>query len=703
MYALFASTAYGLEELLKKELVAYGAQQLKLTQGGVYFHGDDQVLYTSLLCSRIASRILLLLHEAPINSAQDVYHCAAAIDWPALFISEHPFAVHFSGTHAQIRDSQYGALLIKDAIVDTFTANQHPRPRVDRAHPALKFRAWIKQNRVTIALDIGGASLHQRHYRLHGGAAPLKENLAAALVMRSGWHPGTALIDPMCGSGTLLIEAALMYADIAPGLLHPQFGVPAWRGFDAQRWQAVVATLRTRSALSRCQPGLLYGYDSDARAVQMAKANAVHAGVDALIYFDCADATQLVNPLGTASSGTLVCNLPYGARLASEPALMALHQQFGAQLKRAFTGWRVSLFSASTELMTAVGLRAERTFQARNGQLDCVQKNYLLAAAREPAPTDAAADYANRLRKNVQKRQKWAREQQIDCYRLYDADLPDYNVAVDRYGQWVVMQAYAAPKSIDKNKAQQRLRAAIAATLAVLQLPAEKLIVKTRQRQRGEYQYQRLAQTDEQIIVHERDVQFLVNLTDYVDTGLFLDHRAARRILQQMSRGKDFLNLFAYTGSATVCAAMGGARTTTSVDLSRTWLTWAEKNMQLNRLVGRQHQLIQADCLDWLTRCTAQFDLIFVDPPTFSNSKRMQQHFDIQRDHLMLLARVKSLLRSQGTIMFSNNKRGFKLDSAGLRALDLHAEVMTEQTQSADFRRQMHQCWLIRQGEARTT
>ena len=304
---------------------------------------------------------------------------------------------------------------------------------------------------------------------------------------------------------------------------------------------------------------------------------------------------------------------------------------------------------------------------------------------------------ANRLRKNLKKFEKWARQEGIECYRLYDADLPEYNVAVDRYADWVVVQEYAPPKTIDAHKARQRLFDIIAATISVLGIAPNKLVLKTRERQKGKNQYQKLGEKGEFLEVTEYNAHLWVNLTDYLDTGLFLDHRIARRMLGQMSKGKDFLNLFSYTGSATVHAGLGGARSTTTVDMSRTYLEWAERNLRLNGLTGRAHRLIQADCLAWLREANEQFDLIFIDPPTFSNSKRMEDAFDVQRDHLALMKDLKRLLRAGGTIMFSNNKRGFRMDLDGLAKLGLKAQEITQKTLSQDFarNRQIHNCWLI--------
>ncbi|MBG0750478.1 Ribosomal RNA large subunit methyltransferase L [Pectobacterium carotovorum subsp. carotovorum PCCS1] len=698
MNALFASTARGLEELLKSELESLGAQSCTVVQGGVHFEGDNRLLYRSLLWSRLASRILLPLNEFKVHSDLDLYLGVQAIDWSTVFSIDKTFAVHFTGTNEDIRNSQYGALKVKDAIVDSFTRKTGQRPDVAKQQPDIRVNVFLQRDTASVSLDLSGEGLHQRGYRDLAGLAPLKENLAAAIVLRSGWQNGTPLVDPMCGSGTLLIEAAMMAADRAPGLHRTHWGFNAWLKHDAELWREVTseAQLRARQGL-QATTSRFFGSDNDRRVIDIAKANARRAGVAELISFGVKDAAQLQNPLPEGPKGTVISNPPYGERLESEPALIALHNMLGRKMKSDFGGWQLSLFSASPELLSCLQLRAERQFKAKNGPLDCVQKNYQLAETQSESAGQIAEDFANRLRKNLRKLDKWAKQQGIECYRLYDADLPEYNVAVDRYGSWVVVQEYAPPKTVDAQKARQRLFDVINATLSVLELPSNRLVLKTRERQKGKNQYEKLAQKGDFLLMEEFGAKLWVNLTDYLDTGLFLDHRIARKMLGEMSRGKDFLNLFAYTGTASVHAGLGGARSTTTVDMSRTYLEWAEKNLRVNGLTGRQHRLIQADCLSWLHNANEQFDVIFIDPPTFSNSKRMEESFDVQRDHLALMKDLKRLLRRGGTIMFSNNKRGFQMDSAGLTALGLNAKEITAQTQSQDFarNRQIHNCWLL--------
>ena len=698
MNSLFASTARGLEELLKTELEGLGAQECQIAQGGVHFQGDTQLLYKSLMWSRLASRIMMPLGECSVWSDLDLYLGVQAIDWTAIFTPDATFAVSFGGLNDSIRNSQYGALKVKDAIVDAFTRKNLPRPNVDRDNPDLRINVRLNKETAYISLDLSGEGLHLRGYRDRTGMAPIKENLAAAIVMRSGWVPGTPLLDPMCGSGTLLIEAAMWATDRAPGLHRGHWGFSGWAQHDDAVWKEVKADAQTRARAGlAAYESRFFGSDIDSRVVELARSNARRAGIGELITFEVKDVAQLTNPLPKGPYGTVISNPPYGERLESEPALIAMHSLLGRNMKNHFGGWNLSLFSASPELLSCLQLRAERQFKAKNGPLDCVQKNYHLTETTGEKPASLAEDYANRLRKNLKKYEKWAKQEGIECYRLYDADLPEYNVAVDRYADWVVVQEYAPPKTVDANKARQRLFDIIAATIAVLGIAPNKLVLKTRERQKGKNQYQKMNEKGDFMEVSEYNARLWVNLTDYLDTGLFRDHRIARRMLGEMSKGKDFLNLFSYTGSASVHAGLGGARSTTTVDMSRTYLEWAERNLRLNGLTGRAHRLMQADVLAWLRDTDEQFDVIFIDPPTFSNSKRMEDAFDVQRDHLRLMKDLKRLLRKGGTIMFSNNKRGFRMDHDGLAELGLKAQDITQKTQSQDFarNRQIHNCWLI--------
>lgn len=719
----FATAARGFEEMLKTELEQITHAQCKVAQGGVHFTTDLKGAYQALLHSRLASRILLPLINTKFFSDSDLYASVVAYDWQSIFDPRDTFFVDFNGTNREIRNTQFGAMRVKDGIVDYFERKGFARPTVDKIRPDIRLHAYLNREELIISLDLSGEALHMRGYREETGKAPLRETLAAAIVLRSGWQKGTPLVDPMCGSGTLLIEAAQMQANIAPQINRIHWGFDSWKGHQIELWKRVWQEAKEGEILPLSAFGtspreqgeeskvLFFGFDLDHRVLQKAKQNAKNAGVADLIQWQQGDVSALKNPIAE-QVGTVICNPPYGERLGTTPALIALYSVFGQRLKQQFAGWNASIFSGEPELLNCLRLRSARQFKAKNGPLECVQKNYLISENADKRSdldenlqfsqnAQVAPDFANRLTKNIKKIEKWAKQQGLDAYRLYDADLPEYNLAVDRYGDHIVVQEYAAPKNIDENKARQRLLDAVSATLYVTGVETNKLVLKVRQRQKGTNQYEKLANKGDYFFVNEYGAKLWVNLTDYLDTGLFLDHRLTRKMVGEMAKGKTFLNLFAYTGSATVHAALNGAKSTTTVDMSNTYLNWAEQNLELNNISLRNHRLHQADCLQWLADCRERFELIFVDPPTFSNSKRMENSWDVQRDHIALMKQLKRILTANGTIVFSNNKRGFKMDFDGLAELGLTAENISHKTLPLDFERNphIHNCWIVKHSE----
>ena len=700
MADFFATCPKGLESILAAELSGLGASDIKETVAGVAFSGELEVAYRACLWSRYASRIALELTSFYADTDLDLYLGCFSVQWENHFSVDQSFAVDFSGSSKAINNTQYGALKVKDAIVDRFTKRSGIRPSVDKKIPDARVLVHWKKDTVTVSLDLSGPALHQRGYRDETGEAPLKENLAAAVLARSGWQ-NEPLLDPMCGSGTLLIEAAMQACDMAPGLLRRRFGFEGWLKHQPDIWLPIMAEASVRAKRGHkdalLQADRFVGFDVDSRVLQRAKANANRAGVGDLIRFETADVMQLHNPWPN-SKGFLVSNPPYGERLGEFPELLKLYQSLGSALRTEFQGWRVTILSASPELLSCLRLRADKQYRLFNGALECQLRNYQIADNSVASQKMVAEDFANRLRKNIKTLDKWAQQEGLDAYRIYDADLPDYNVAIDRYTNHLIIQEYAPPKTIPEHVARQRILDLMQAAIEVTGVPGKNVILKVRERQKGESQYQKLSAEGQLLEVKEYNAKFLVNLRDYLDTGLFLDHRYTRRMLGQLAKGKDFLNLFSYTGTATVHAALGGARTTTTVDMSRTYLNWARDNMRHNGLTSWQHKFEQADCLDWLRHCEQAFDLIFIDPPTFSNSKRMDDTFDVQRDHIDVMAMLKKILNPEGLIVFSNNKRQFKMDFNGLAELGLVAENISAKTLPKDFARNphIHNSWLIR-------
>jgi len=712
----FATVAQRMESLLAGELRELGVDEVQETRAGVYFVASLETAMRVCLWSRLANRVLLPLCVFPAATPDELYAGVAAIPWEEHLAADGTLAVDCTLAASVITHSRYAALKAKDAVVDRFRQRFGIRPSVALERPDLRINLHIHRDSATVSIDLSGESLHRRGYRTDKGLAPLKETLAAAILLRSGWPEvagrGGALVDPMCGSGTLPIEAALMAADIAPGLLRSHFGFQGWRRYDPERWQRLRDEADERKEKGLARLPVIVGYDADPSAVRVAWANLERAGLAGHVHFERRGVDLLVPPApAKGKGGLLVVNPPYGERLGEVSELRGLYGTLGERLRNYFPDWHVAVFTGNPDLGRELGLRSCRQHTLYNGALACRLLQFevtpewfaappagsrrVIPAAPPESLGEGATMFANRLSKNLRNLGRWARQNDITCYRLYDADLPEYAVAVDLYEGWVHVQEYEAPATVDAKKAALRLREVMGVLPLVLQVPPEHIHLKVRRRQKGAAQYQKFDQRSEFFEVREGGCRFLVNFSDYLDTGLFLDHRQTRQILRGLAPGTRFLNLFAYTGTATVYAAAGGALSTTTVDLSPTYLEWAQRNLSLNGLDGDRHEVVRADCLEWLKRQRRQFDLIFLDPPTFSTSKKMEKTFDVQRDHVPLLLAAARLLTPGGILIFSNNCRRFKMDLEALP--DLQVEEITRQTIPRDFERspRIHNCWKI--------
>ncbi|MDN4504223.1 bifunctional 23S rRNA (guanine(2069)-N(7))-methyltransferase RlmK/23S rRNA (guanine(2445)-N(2))-methyltransferase RlmL [Alteromonadaceae bacterium BrNp21-10] len=698
MYDLVVTSARGIDELLQEEILRLCPEaSIKVKPGQLHFQADLTSAYKICLHSRLANRVLLKLASGTVTEADDLYRITDSIDWQQHFRNHQTFMVDFNGTNKVINNTQFGSLKIKDAIVDQFNADLGKRPSVSKIQPDIRIQGRLWRDELTVYLDLSGRSLHQRHYRQNTGAAPLKEHLATAMLIRSGWTKDyqQCLYDPMCGSGTIVIEAAMMAANIAPGINRDYWGFSGWLQHQPHIWNELrQAALDAQIAQPQCR---IVAKDNDPRVLGHARDNAKVAGVNAWIEFEQADAVNSQAPSETA--GFIVSNPPFGERLGEITALIPLFKQWGLNLKQHFVGWHMSLLTSNRDLLRQLKLSAKKEYKLMNGKLECVLVNYDLTERNCVIREDRIinSDFANRLQKNLQRLKKWLKQQNTNCYRVYDADLPEFNVAVDIYDDWVVVQEYAAPKDVPESKSKQRLHEVLATLPSVLQCNPENIVLKVREQQKGKEQYQKLAAKQQTITVFENGAEFLVNLKDYLDTGLFLDHRTTRELVQQRSKGKDVLNLFAYTGSVSVHAALGKAASVTTVDMSKTYIDWAKNNFALNKLNGPQYQFVQADCLTWIAEHSAKYDLIFIDPPSFSNSKRMDNTWDVQRDYLQLLANARRCLTAGGEIIFSNNLRKFKLDPEAVKTLDLNIEDWCAKTLPEDYKRnpKIHHCWLL--------
>lgn len=704
--------------MLVHECEQLGLQNITQTVAGVAFDGAIEDAYKLCLWSRLASRVLLRLSSFVPEDYDDLYQGVKDIDWLSHFSVDNGFSIDCFAAHEVMTNSHFATLRIKDAIVDYFMEETETRPNVERDQPDIRINVYLGKTETLVYLDLSGGPLHQRGYRQQAGGAPLKENLAAAILLRCKWpkfaEQGLPLCDPMCGSGTLLIEAAYIAANMAPGILRKHYGFTAWKQHDADCWQRLLDAANEGADKSAIP--VIIGADNSARVLETAQLNIEAAGLSDYIRLHQQDASDVIPDL-PEEKGLIVTNPPYGERLGQVEQLKNIYYQLGQSLKQNYAGWTGAVFTSSAELAKFIGLRSHHKNTLYNGPLKCILHQYHLSnrdAARsadaDEKPTgeenkrsitsfrdENTEMFENRLKKNFKHLRKWARKKDISCYRVYDADIPQYSMAIDLYGDWVHVQEYEAPKTVDSTKAFQRFNAALSVIATVLEVDPNHVVMKTRKVQSGSEQYEKQDSKKRFQYVYEHGLKFKVNLYDYLDTGLFLDHRITRELIYKYAKGRSFLNLFAYTGVVTVYAAAGGARSTTTVDMSNTYLEWAQENLKLNKLNTRQHQFARADCMQWIWDAKREghsYQLIFLDPPTFSNSKKMSQTFDVQRDHADMIDVTMRLLEDEGMLIFSCNARRFKLDKEKLSKYFI--QDITSLTVPEDFKRKpLHKCWCI--------
>ncbi|MDO4441618.1 MAG: bifunctional 23S rRNA (guanine(2069)-N(7))-methyltransferase RlmK/23S rRNA (guanine(2445)-N(2))-methyltransferase RlmL [Moraxella sp.] len=763
-FKLVLTCADGLENALLIELKSFGIDAHTARVGRVHATVSLDKFYHLCLYSRVASRILLPIGEYYFKQKQAItnqiskddkghtisrtiqtqvvdedvpealYQFAARYDWTQIFGLDHTFAIRLSTDKRMTVNQQFATLRIKDAIADTFNIRLGARPDVSKT-PDFHIFAAANNQFAELFLDLSGTSLHRRGYRVVNTTAPLKENLAAALLYECGWHTGQhdALIDPMCGSGTFITEALLMRADYPVGLdkTTSEFGFYHWAYHDDELWQQAVMTANDRfhanlDKLVHDMPAVI-ALDADAAAVHACHQNLMASGLSPIM----GHITLRQQPLSSlkdtlakiqANNPLLITNPPYGERLGDGDFIKPLYQGLGLSVLDGFerAGIRqatLAVLGSHVEHVDTLPIIDPATLRCHNGALTVYFRHGSLDTQRQPSlierfekqpiVSEEAQEFINRLQKNLAHLKKAAKADQVSNLRVYDADLPNYNVAIDLYGTKVHVQEYAPPKQIPADVAKQRFNSVLHGTREVLGVFREDVFIKTRARQSGGDQYTKnpnaQAKRKKMYVVREHGAYFYVNFTDYLDTGLFIDHRNMRQMVAAASRGKRVLNLFAYTCTASVHAAMAGAKAVTSVDLSANYLDWGRQNFALNGLDLTAHtdgelkyQFVASDVFEWIKEHTEQYEVIFIDPPTFSNSKKFKGTFDVQRDHVALINRAMNRLSADGVLYFSNNYTRFEPDESLSARYDV--VCLTDKTIGFDFnpKKPIHQSYQIR-------
>lgn len=723
----FAAAAANQNDLVAQEAQKAGASEVHLVNGGVEFEADLGSAYRFCLNSRIATRLMLgIAQEDDVYGPDEFYESSMLIAWEQWLDPSKTFSVTVTAMNCPwLKKTTFGAIRLKDAIVDRMREQfAGERPTVEFDNPDVTFHVHFERRAVTWYLDFSGKSLHKRGYRTGDTGAILKENLAAAVLMRSDWYKSVVdgepalLLDPLCGSGTIPIEAALIATDTAPGLLDPtRFAFLKLDMHDPDLWEQVL-----EEALLRHEAGLqknirILAWDNDPEAIRLSQIHARHAKVESCITVEQKDFTRIEEHDVPEGEHYVVTDPPYGKRMEGTGSIEHFYLVMGKTFNTLFPGWRVSILCGDKELLSYVDMKPDRTNALFNGPMEAQLAHYHVFTHQERQAmidkaiqkreerlaqplSDGAQMAFNRLRKNLDRLQPLMEAEGVTSYRIYDADMPEYSAAIDWYeGKYIHLQEYAPPSTIDPEAAQRRLNELIDATERATGIDLEFIFVKQRKEQRGTSQYEKLANAGKYYIMREHGHVFMVNFTDYLDTGIFLDHRPVRKMIEEMANGKRFLNLFSYTGTATVHAAAGGALSTVSVDASATYLDWAIKHMEMNGFEGMNHFFYKEDCIEWLKSTHDTYDLIFCDPPTFSNSK-MRSMFDVDRDQRRLIHSAMRHLTHDGTLIFSTNFRKFSMDPELIEEYEV--TDITSQTIGEDFARnaKIHYCWTIKHRKA---
>lgn len=727
---LVATAAFGVEAVVRRELEALGYPAQITGPGRIAFSGELEAIVEANLWLRTAERVLVHLDSFPATDFGVLFDRVKALDWARWIPPDGQFPVRGRSRESQLSSVPACQRIVKKAIVERLR-EQHQVELLPETGATFQVEVALLNDTATITLDTTGVGLHKRGYRPVVTAAPLRETLAAAIIQLSYWKNGRPLLDPFCGAGTLAIEAAMIGRHLAPGL-NRTFACEDWPAFENDLWQAARAAART-AALPALEERIV-ATDASADALRVARQAAERAGVAGDIHFQ---QRNFEDTLSKRQYGCLITNPPYGERLGEAREIQQLYQSLPLVLRRLPT-WSHYILTSLPRFEETVGQPASRRRKLYNGRIECTlyqyagpkpgkvggrqnaedgepdkeqseqQKESVEAVAPKPAfgglrpeAQRQAEELANRLTKLARHLRKWPTKRGITCYRLYDRDIPEIPLAIDRYEDALHIAEYERPHDRTPAEHADWLDHMVKTAARTLEVPRELVFVKHRERQRGAAQYGKVAENLAVRLVKEAGLTFRVNLSDYLDTGLFLDHRLTRGMVRDAAEGKRVLNLFCYTGSFSVYALAGGASSVTSVDLSPTYLDWARDNVRLNKLADGRAEFIEGDSREYVESLPQEplFDLAVIDPPTFSNTKRGAADWDVQEHAPELLRQVARRMSPGGVIYFSTNSRRFKLAEDALG--DLQARDISRQTVPEDFRnKRIHRCWRLVVGAA---
>jgi len=704
------TTANKLEGLLLAEAQNLGLEAAKETRGAVYGRASLATIYDLLLGSRLASRLLLPLTTVPADDADAFYRGLRSFAWEDHIAWPLKLAVQCHGRTAAIRHTRFAAQRVKDAIADRARA-QATTISVDRDNPDTRISVRLRDDGAEIALDLSGDSLHRRGYRQDTVEAPLKEPLAAAILIRAGWpdqaDEGKVLFDPCCGAGTLLAEGAMIATGMAPGLLRRAFGLGGWRSHDPACWrsrrEAAAASVR------RDAGGLpsIIGHDRDTSAVAATRANMERLDLPCSWEVGVAD-VQHDDAAWPPGPGLLVTNPPYGHRMASRDGSDdTLYERLGGRARKELPGWRLAVVSDRSERLARLGLRSSRLYHLMNGRLDCHVGVYDIATpssdtgSRPMKPGQPDAALSNRLLKNDRHLTRWRRRENVGAYRTYDTDMPEYPVAIEIYATATGSQARIIPRSTGahpvnpiSSRAMRRVTASVVATFQL----GEEAIHLIRHTVPNGAAIDTDAQNHTAGVIQEGAARFKVAVTAPA-TGVDISQRGLRQRLHREAHNRRVLDLFASTGTATIQAAMGGASTTTSIEPSHVGSGWLRDNLTLNGLPeGCGHDIIMDDPASWLPKATERgqsWDIIVLNAVTAfdGHGDDPVQGHDAPIGELMRLA--KRALAPGGWMYVTTQREGSAPGPA--ETVEWGGTEITRGVLPPDYRRQTPawRCWLI--------